>query len=769
MLRGIHLIFTVTVVLLSINHATFGAVTQKSVDLDLKAAVFSTDAEVFDGRKVEIGNDDLEGKSKELKKRDVYETCGKTCPIWDPDEQDPYRLYDFKAKGAKVYIWSLFNKDTRDLLNLLEQSYRDIKAELRKEGQLDMVSLHACTNALWMYRAVFTYDTETAKGIGDAQQRTSIMSFGVKVRNLRNLCIGRCLAMKETDERDVDVVMRALQAGILQTENFAGVSTEFRLYTRANPKTYQVINRKDPSSLKSSWFDRSSDTKFIIHGYRQNGASPFVIEMKNALLSNADYNVISVDWQEGAGSVVYFPSARNVYIVGDTIDLFIRFLNKEVGYSYKRVHLIGFSLGAQCSGQAGMRNPSIGRITGLDPASPNFEKEDISKKLDASDAQFVDVIHTDGDTYGTWEPTGDVDFYPNGGKDQPGCTNIGKDDASAKGDILSCDHGKAPEYFIKSITSDCNSLACPCQLGHTCTCSSGQNYMGFYATESPKGTFYLKTHSACTQFRLYTRANRNSYQVINRKDPSSLTYSSFNPLTDTKFIIHGFTQDGASPFVIDMKNALLSNADYNVISVDWQEGAGNALYYPSARNVYIVGDIMDLFIRFLNKEVGYSYKRVHLIGFSLGAQCSGQAGMRNPSIGRITGLDPAKPNFETKDKNEKLDATDAQFVDVIHTDGDTLGTWEPTGDVDFYPNGGKDQPGCFNIGKRDVSAKGGIGCDHGKAPEYFIKSITSSDCNFLACPCPLGQTCTCSSGQNYMGFYATESPKGTFYLETRCS
>ena len=32
------------------------------------------------------------------------------------------------------------------------------------------------------------------------------------------------------------------------------------------------------------------------------------------------------------------------------------------------------------------------------------------------------------------------------------------------------------------------------------------------------------------------------------------------------------------------------------------------------------------------------------------------------------GLDPAKPNFQGKDRRCRLDDTDAQFVDVIHTD-----------------------------------------------------------------------------------------------------
>lgn len=35
-------------------------------------------------------------------------------------------------------------------------------------------------------------------------------------------------------------------------------------------------------------------------------------------------------------------------------------------------------------------------------------------------------------------------------------------------------------------------------------------------------------------------------------------------------------------------------------------------------------------------------------------------------------MDPAGPYFEHTDKDVRLDPTDAQFVDAIHTDGESL-------------------------------------------------------------------------------------------------
>lgn len=83
-----------------------------------------------------------------------------------------------------------------------------------------------------------------------------------------------------------------------------------------------------------------------------------------------------------------------------------------------------------------------------------------------------------------------------------------------------------------------------------------------------------------------------------------------------------------------------------------------------------------------------------MIGFSLGAHVAGFAGAEQKSLHRITGLDPAGPLFESQHPNSRLDESDAEFVDVIHSNGENLilgglGSWQPMGTVDYYPNGGE--------------------------------------------------------------------------------
>lgn len=63
-------------------------------------------------------------------------------------------------------------------------------------------------------------------------------------------------------------------------------------------------------------------------------------------------------------------------------------------------------------------------LAGLDPAGPLIQDYfSLKEKLDKSDAEFVDVIHTDSTVFGYPESIGHADFYPNAGiRTQPGCS-----------------------------------------------------------------------------------------------------------------------------------------------------------------------------------------------------------------------------------------------------------------------------------------------------------------------------------------------------------
>lgn len=88
-----------------------------------------------------------------------------------------------------------------------------------------------------------------------------------------------------------------------------------------------------------------------------------------------------------------------------------------------------------------------------------------------------------------------------------------------------------------------------------------------------------------------------------------------------------------------------------------------------------------------------------IFGHSLGAHICGVAGknVKSMRIPVIIGLDPAYP-FVTKDNiNSRLHITDAEYVQVMHTNAGHLGLPYPVGHADFYPNWGRIQPGCSGI------------------------------------------------------------------------
>ncbi|NWH62257.1 LIPR3 protein, partial [Geococcyx californianus] len=139
-------------------------------------------------------------------------------------------------------------------------------------------------------------------------------------------------------------------------------------------------------------------------------------------------NCIAVDWKEGAKGT-YISAVNNIRVIGAEIAYFIKTLQNNFRYSPLEIHLIGHSLGAHTAGEAGRRIPGIRRITGLDPAGPYFEGTPPLVRLDPSDANFVDVIHSNAARFpvvgfGMYNTTGHLDFYPNGGSVMPGCTDL---------------------------------------------------------------------------------------------------------------------------------------------------------------------------------------------------------------------------------------------------------------------------------------------------------------------------------------------------------
>lgn len=60
--------------------------------------------------------------------------------------------------------------------------------------------------------------------------------------------------------------------------------------------------------------------------------------------------------------------------------------------------------------------------------------------------------------------------------------------------------------------------------------------------------------------------------------------------------------------------------------------------------------------------------------------------MHSGHLPKIIGLDPASVLFSIAKPNERLNSSDATYVETVQTS--KLGFLDPIGKVSFYPNGG---------------------------------------------------------------------------------
>ncbi len=103
----------------------------------------------------------------------------------------------------------------------------------------------------------------------------------------------------------------------------AAIATKFLLWNKNNKGDANgKLMTADETSVKGSIFIANLPTKFIIHGYIQDRTwVRWMDNMKDALLTYGDYNVIQVEWGLGFGNKdpYFVQSAANTRVVGAQI------------------------------------------------------------------------------------------------------------------------------------------------------------------------------------------------------------------------------------------------------------------------------------------------------------------------------------------------------------------------------------------------------------------------------------------------------------------
>ncbi|CAD7080179.1 unnamed protein product [Hermetia illucens] len=268
-------------------------------------------------------------------------------------------------------------------------------------------------------------------------------------------------------------------------------------------------------------------------------------------------------------------------------------------------------------------------------------------------------------------------------------------------------------------------------------------------------------------FWLYSRESRTEPKSLNVENLQSSDFTPKRPLT---ILIHGYTGNRDASPNTQIRDPLLDADDIYVLSVDYSPLAPAPCYPFAVENAKYIGKCIAQIVDNLVAPGFVDMDDIHVIGFSLGAQVAGIIAnhLKTGKLKWITGLDPAKPIFNFFNNDGRLDSSDAEFVDVIHTDVLERGMLAVSGHVDFYPNGGTNQPGC----KEQTEASVGQ-CNHDRAPEFYAESLTSSTKQFWGYACyswfnfMLG-LCKWSptSEVEIMGYRVPKNASGVFFLET---
>lgn len=168
-----------------------------------------------------------------------------------------------------------------------------------------------------------------------------------------------------------------------------------------------------------------------------------------------------------------------------------------LGLDPKKLELLGVSHGGQGISFIGkhfreITGRNISRITSLDPSGPCFRRLGPEDRIDASDADQVDIIHTNNEGYGFAGAVGHVNFYVNGGEFQTNditelpCTSL-------------CSHVKSYLLWVASLTYPDSFIALKCdsiQDARDRNCYNRPqvtNLMGPKTDFNVQGIFYLAT------------------------------------------------------------------------------------------------------------------------------------------------------------------------------------------------------------------------------------------------------------------------------------
>ncbi|CAH1637014.1 unnamed protein product [Spodoptera littoralis] len=202
----------------------------------------------------------------------------------------------------------------------------------------------------------------------------------------------------------------------------------------------------------------------------------------------------------------------------------------------------------------------------------------------------------------------------------------------------------------------------------------------------------LKSFLGITYEQMQVKNKTNWYDVLNIDLVTKNGNIKFN-LTATKrmnrlmaraqtivILIHGFMESSNGWMVNAIAPELLKKSMYKVFALDGRKII-NLEYFSSSTNARFMGELLGSFLGDVIRN-GEDPSKIYIIGHSLGSHIAGIAGKKvyevtGKRIGRITALDPAGPCFSNISDTGRLARTDAEYVDVVHSNAGILGFKAP--------------------------------------------------------------------------------------------
>ncbi|XP_068625227.1 lipase member H-B-like [Battus philenor] len=238
---------------------------------------------------------------------------------------------------------------------------------------------------------------------------------------------------------------------------------------------------------------KNNKTVMYFNGYFDSAFFP-MSQAIATVYSKRGYNVLITETFQFL-TYIYPKSVRLSKVLGDKVGEFLVQLTDQ-GLRGENLELVGTSLGAHISSYAAKyfyaaTGKKPGRITGLDPAGPCFRALPPDSKLSPSDAERVDVLHTNMDGFGIAENLGHVDFYVNGGEFQPS-------DIPSIPCLMICSHVKSALYWWQAIINPKKFIGVKCDSIQDarfarCYNNTETNYAGLETKFNKPGIYYLST------------------------------------------------------------------------------------------------------------------------------------------------------------------------------------------------------------------------------------------------------------------------------------